>query len=222
MSRVDKTIWLWTALLLLATSACGKGTPAPTPVSPEVIFTQAAQTVVAQLTETALAVPPIQAATATPLVGGTAQATNTPLLSPTPLPGTPSATPLGFATLPAATQASCDNFQFVTDVTYPDGAQVPAGSSFVKTWRVTNRGPCSWTKSYHLVFGWGGVGTNWSSVSAVAFPGVINPGDNMEISVTLTAPTKAGSYSAAFRLQNAKGYNFAPLSVYLTVVITVK
>jgi len=222
MSRLGKAIWFWTALLLLATSACGKGTPAPTVVSPEVFFTQAAETVVVQLTLTALAVPPTPTVTDTPLVNDTPQATNTPLLSPTPLPGVPSPTLLGFATLPGPAQNSCDNFQFVTDVTYPDGMSVPAGSSFVKTWRVTNLGPCSWNKNYHLVWGWGGAGTTWSSVQAVAFPGVINPGDNMEISVTLTAPTKPGSYSAAFRLQNAKGYILAPLTVYLTVVITVQ
>lgn len=221
MSRLGKATWLWTALLLLAISACGKGTAAPTPVSAEIIFTQAAETVVVQLTETAIAVPPTQAVTATPLVSETPQATHTPLLSPTPQPGTPSATLLGFATLPGPTQVSCDNFQFVTDVTYPDGMSVPAGSSFVKTWRVKNLGPCTWNKGYHLVFGWGGAGTNWSNAPAVAFPGVINPGDNMEISVTLTAPTKAGNYSAAFRLQNANGYILAPLNVYLTVVIKV-
>lgn len=217
MSRLGKAIWFWSGLLLLATSACGKGAP----VSPGAVYTQAAETVVVQLTATALAVTPTPIIANTPLVSGTPQVTNTPLLSPTPLPGTPSATLLGFATLPGSTQASCDNFQFVTDVTYPDGAQVPAGSSFVKTWRVTNLGPCSWNKNYHLVFGWGGKGTNWSGARAVAFPGVINPGDNMEISVTLTAPTKTGNYSAAFRLQNARGYILAPLTVYLTVVINV-
>jgi hypothetical protein len=218
MSRLGKAIWLWSALLLFATSACGKGSP----VNPDVIYTQAAQTVVVQLTATALAVPPTQAATATPLVSETPQATNTPLLSPTPLAGAPSPTLLGFATLPGPALTSCDNFQFVADVTYPDGMSVPAGSSFVKTWRVKNLGPCTWNKSYHLIFGWGGAGTSWGHVSAVAFPGVINPGDNMEISVTLTAPTKAGNYSAAFRLQNAKGYILAPLNAALTVVITVQ
>ncbi|MGD0612411.1 MAG: NBR1-Ig-like domain-containing protein [Anaerolineales bacterium] len=218
MSRFVKAIWFCSALLLLATSACGKGTP----VSSGAIYTQAAETVVVQLTLTALAVPPTPTITNTPLVSETPQVTNTPLLSPTPALGTPSATLLGFATLPGSNRTSCDNFQFVTDVTYPDGMSVPAGSSFVKTWRVTNLGPCSWNKSYHLVFGWGGKGTNWNTAGPVAFPGVINPGDNMEISVTLTAPKKAGSYSAAFRLQNAKGYILAPLTIYLTVVITVQ
>ena len=172
MSRLGKAIWFWSALLLLATSACGKGTP----VSPGAIYTQAAETVVVQLTATALAAPPTPTVTNTPLVSGTPQVTNTPLLSPTPLPGTPSATLLGFATLPGSTQTSCDNFQFVTDVTYPDGMSGSGGSSFVKTWRVTNLGPCTWNKNYHLVFGWGGKGTNWNSARASRIPRGDQPG----------------------------------------------
>jgi len=218
MSRFGKATWLWTALLMVVASACGKGAA----VSPDAVYTQAAETAVVQLTATALAAPPTPTITATPLVSEVPQNTNTPLLSPTPLAGVPSATPLGFATLPGPSQTSCDNFRFVTDVTYPDGMEVPAGSSFVKTWRVTNLGPCSWNKNYHLVYGWGGVGTNWNTAGPVAFPGVITPGQNMEISVTLTAPTKPGSYSAAFRLKNANGYVLAPLNIALTVVITVK
>jgi len=217
MSHIAKANWLWAILLVLAGSACGKG-PA---VSPEVFYTQAAETVVVQLTATALSIPPTQSATATSLGGEVPQGTNTPLLTPTPLTGVPSSTPLSFATLPSA-QTACDNFQFVADVTYPDGMEVPAGSSFVKTWRVTNLGPCTWNKNYHLVFVGEGSGTNWGSHAPVALPGVIAPGENLEISITLTAPTKPGTYEALFRLANANGYYMAPLTTYLSVEITVK
>ena len=42
---------------------------------------------------------------------------------------------------------------FVSDVTVPDDTVVPAGSTFVKTWRIRNDGTCTWTPgSYALVF----------------------------------------------------------------------
>jgi hypothetical protein len=47
----------------------------------------------------------------------------------------------------------------------------------------------------------------------------IQPGETLEISVSLMAPTTAGSYGASFRLQNDKGYNFGAT---LTVIVTVK
>ncbi len=216
MSRFIKLTWLLMAFIFLGLASCGGGTPT---TDPSLAMTQIWQTVEVKQTQTALAAPPTPSITSAPEVLPTQQATNTPLITNTPLPGTPSATPFTIST-PAGTQsAACDNAVGVTDVTYPDGAEVTAGAPFVKTWRVKNLGPCTWDQDYVLIFGWGGVGTNWNTTAPSHFTEIVLPGETIDISVTLTAPTETGNYAAAFRLQNDKGYNFGPAQ---TVVVTVK
>jgi hypothetical protein len=232
MFRMTKVLWLLSASLLLALSACGGAAPT---VSPEVLYTQIAQTVLAQIAETAQAASPTPEATGGPLASptleathtpllsdtppsGAQEATNTPLLSPTPGLGTPSATPFTIATLPPPAAASCDNAAFVADVTYPDGAAVDGGSTIIKTWRFKNLGPCSWNRNYNLVFGWGGTGTDWASRFPVNFPAVVNSGDTMDISIRLFVPRKTGGYGVYCRLQNDKGYNFGPQFAVFVVV----
>jgi len=216
MSRLTKLTWLLMAFILFGLAACGGGTPT---TDPSLAITQIWQTVEVAQTQTALAASPTPSITNTPAVSPTLQATNTPLITNTPLPGVPSATPFTIST-PAGTQsAACDNAIGITDVTYPDGSEVVAGAPFIKTWRVKNLGPCTWDQDYSLIFGWGGVGTNWNTTRPSYFTAIVLPGETLEISVTLTAPTAAGNYAASFRLQNNKGYNFGPVQ---TVVVTVK
>ncbi|MGZ6346116.1 MAG: NBR1-Ig-like domain-containing protein [Anaerolineales bacterium] len=216
MSRFSKITWLWIAFLLVGLAACGGAGPT---ADPALAFTQIWQTVEVAQAATALAASQTPSNTATPAVSLTPHASNTPLLTSTSLPGVPSLTPKSTLT-PASTQTSaCDNAQFITDVTFPDGSDVVANSLFVKTWRVKNLGPCTWNPNYRLIFGWGGVGTNWNTVQPSPFNATVLPGESLEISVTLKAPETPGNYSAAFRLQNDKGFNF---SDYLTVVVTAK
>lgn len=43
------------------------------------------------------------------------------------------------------------NAAYVKDITYPDGSQVPPGSQFVKTWRVSNSGVMPWNEKVRFV-----------------------------------------------------------------------
>jgi hypothetical protein len=138
------------------------------------------------------------------------QATNTPLITTTPLPGTPSATPFKISTPEGTRSAACDNANFVNDVTIPDGTEVLADSTFIKTWRFKNLGPCTWTTSYRLVFSYvSDTGKNgvFTPPDPVDFPNSVLPGEVMDISITLTAPTEAETYQVVFVLQNDKGYS---------------
>jgi hypothetical protein len=216
MSRLSKFTWLCMALILLGLAACGGGAPT---TDPSLAFTQIWETVQVAQAATALAASQTPSVTVTPAISMTPQSTSAPLLTNTPQPGVPSMTPIS-SLAPVKTQSGvCDNAQFITDVTFPDGTDVVANSPFVKTWRVKNLGPCTWNQSYRLIFGWGGIGTNWNTTPPSAFIATVLPGESIEISVTLTAPTTPGNYAAAFRLQNDKGFNFG---TYLTVVVTVK
>jgi len=227
MSRLIKAFVLLVVFILPGLSACGGSAPTPTATS-DAIYTQLAQTAAVALVQTASAVPATPTVTPTPSVSPTPGPTHTPLLSPTPGPsqtpllsstpgpsqtplsGGTSATPVAQATQHPVLQASCDNFTF-TDVTYPDGSQVPAGSVFVKTWAFTNIGPCSWNQSYSLIYGWETDGAGWEGAGPIYLNKVVNVGDTINLSVTLRAPTKVGGYAAWFRLQNDKGYNFGPI-----------
>jgi hypothetical protein len=94
---------------------------------------------------------------------------------------------------------------FLGDVTYPDGSLVTRNSTFVKIWRIKNIGTCSWTPSYALVFT---DGDAMSGPSAVALTRNVNPGDTIEIPVTLSAPSKDGNYRGYWKLRNASGVLF--------------
>ena len=39
----------------------------------------------------------------------------------------------------------CDQAQFVSDLTAPDGSSFAPGAAFTKTWRLMNIGTCTWT-----------------------------------------------------------------------------
>lgn len=117
----------------------------------------------------------------------------------TPLP--PTSTPL-----PTATAVSyCDWVIFVRDVTIPDGTRFAPGETFTKTWRLKNRGTCTWTADYMLVFS---SGDSMGSTTAVRLPGNVAPGQSVDVSVTLTAPSRRGDYLGYWMLRNPSGMLF--------------
>jgi len=221
MKRLTKISWLLIALTLLGLSACGGGKAAATPtVDTAPIFTQIASTALALQTQTVLAMP---TSTSTPQISATPQKTNTPLITDTPLPGTvsASATPLPLNTSLATSQTSCDNMKYIADVTIPDGYVAAPGEVMKKTWTVQNLGPCTWSQDYKLIFGWGGQGTNWNTTQPVNLSKVVAQGENIDITVSLSAPSASGEYVAVFKLQNDKGFNF-PQGQQVTIDIVVK
>ena len=117
----------------------------------------------------------------------------------TPLP--PPSTPL-----PTATAVSyCDWVIFVRDVTIPDGTEFAPGETFTKTWRLKNRGTCTWTADYMLVFT---SGDSMGSTTSVRLPGNVAPGQSVDVSVTLTAPARRGDYVGYWMLRNPSGLLF--------------
>jgi hypothetical protein len=95
--------------------------------------------------------------------------------------------------------------KFVEDVTYPDNSEVAPGSTFVKTWRLENAGSCTWTTAYAVVFS---DKDRMEAPDAVPLAGNIAPGQTLDVSVTLKAPTDGGTYRADFKLRNAANATF--------------
>ena len=91
----------------------------------------------------------------------------------------------------AAAQACTDRAQFISDVTVPDGTRFNPGATFTKTWRLRNIGTCTWTTGYSMVFN---SGNQMGGPASVPMPSSVAPGQNVDVSVNLTAPNTAGHY----------------------------
>lgn len=106
---------------------------------------------------------------------------------------------------PAQDLSTCDAAQFVADVTTPDGTNVLPGLTFPKTWRIKNVGTCAWSTSYTLVFA---SGDPLGGASPSSLPASVAPGQTVDLTVSLTAPTAAGHYIGYWQLKNASGGPF--------------
>ncbi|PWH12610.1 MAG: hypothetical protein DDG60_12560 [Anaerolineae bacterium] len=91
----------------------------------------------------------------------------------------------------------CVYATYVADVTIPDGMLILPGAVFTKTWRIKNSGSCKWDANFGMVQ----VGGDKMS-EQIWFPltRVVYPGQEVDVSVTLTAPTANGKYTSQWRL----------------------
>lgn len=132
----------------------------------------------------------------------TIQVNESPLVGETPLTGDENQTPT-----PSAGQDSEDCsylITFVDDVTVPDDTVFRAGEAFTKTWRVRNDGTCTWGPGRSLnalVFA---NGDRLSPINEVPLAREVPPGQELDVSVDMVAPTEPGTYTSQwkFRLEN--------------------
>jgi len=184
-----KKLFVVTALMVLVLSACSGG--------------QAG-------VETATATAP---ATEAPIATTLISITEAPSVTDTSAPASPEisatatvATPFiatpTVGTLQPANAADCTNSaSFVADVTIPDNTNVAGGTTFTKTWRVSNTGTCIWGPDYKL--------THYSdeqlgAPASVPLP-ITNPGQTADISVDLIAPNSSGNHRGNFVIENPAG-----------------
>ena len=94
-----------------------------------------------------------------------------------------------------------DKAVLMKDVTILDGTRMKGGQSFTKTWQLKNMGTCPWDASYSLVFL---AGDRMGAPDSVPV-NVTLPGETVDVSVELTAPTANGNYTGVFGLRNPFG-----------------
>ena len=200
-----QTIWIIVcvaALILSACSAPSQGTPTATQDA-EAVFTAAAQTANARITENAA-----QSPSPTPV-----PPTDTPAPTVTLAPTRP-LTPT--ATLAPTSSAGTDSALYVADVTIPDGTTFQPGDSFQKTWQIKNAGTSTWTSGYRLAFA---AGDQMGGPASVPVPNDVAPGQTVDISVDLTAPNDGGEYTGYWRMMNGSGKLFNS-SVYVKINVS--
>lgn len=195
-------------LIILASLlyACGPAAPAQATIDVDAIHTAAAKTVIAEFTQTARAVPPTSAATATQAAETAPEAATQATETATTPPNDP------FESTP--TEITCDDALHVDDVTVPDGTEMTPGQDFVKTWKIRNTGSCAWGTGYSAIFAFG------EKMSGVAEPltTAVAPREEIEISVRFKAPTNTGQYSSTWRMANAGNTPFGQNFFVLIVV----
>lgn len=138
------------------------------------------------------------------------QATNTPVVvtaTDTPTPEGPTATPSNTPITPTNTAAvACNQAAFITDVTVADNTKMAKGEDFTKTWRIKNTGTCTWDKDdYTVVYS---SGTNLASKSSYSLSKDVSPGDTIDISIAMEAPSSNGTYTSNWLLRSGNGDKF--------------
>lgn len=233
-------VGILTAALFLA--SCGvAATPEPT-ADANAISTAAAETVMAQLsiqfTQTALAAPsptvaptntpaslptfslPTAGAAASPTAGTGALPTvsfnTTPLAGVTQL-ASPIVAPPVAAT--AVLGDACNNAIYIADLTIPDGTVLKPGEDFKKVWQIRNTGSCTWDEGYALVFIGGDTSIDPVNYEIKIKADFIDPGEDADFDIPLTAPLKEGTYQGSWRMRNDQGVFFGET---VTVVFEVK
>ncbi|HUE98250.1 MAG TPA: NBR1-Ig-like domain-containing protein [Anaerolineales bacterium] len=205
-----KKILIPILILAAATLACSQFTAAtPQPASTlNALYTSAAQTLEGMSTQAAVATQfsptptlSLSVPTGTPIVVNTF--TSVPPLSPIPA-------------------SRCDAASFVSDVTYPDGSNVPLGGAFTKIWRLKNTGTCTWTTSYALVFV---SGERFGATTVISVPTNVGAGQTVDLAVNMTAPNQNGHYRGFWKLRNASNAMFgigpsADSNFYVDVNVT--
>jgi hypothetical protein len=179
------TLFIQSFTLILFACDQASTTPTVTPPEPQAVYTAAAQTAMARLTE--------QASTSAP---SPAPATDTP--SPSETPEVVSSPP------PSSTieTGGEDAAEFVADVSIPDGTTFTAGEGFVKTWRLKNAGSSTWTSDYGLSFF---SGAQMAGPGYLPLSETVRPGELADLSISLTAPAEPGVQRGYWMLSNPAG-----------------
>ncbi len=209
------TTFIFASLLL---AACGGNQPVATEETDSqesqinMIYTQAAETLQAEISLTEAAQPP---ATNTPEPSPTSQLIVTNTLAPTqettPFPTLPS--------LPTATTAPtkapvtggrpCLRAEITFEVP-KDGAVMSPGESFVRTWNFSNSGSCTWNENYSLVHVGGPNFTDSGTLSLddysnIGADGISNGG---LLTISMQAPNTPGTYKSYWMLRDDNGQTF--------------
>ena len=190
----------------LLLTACG-GTTTPDQPTPDVaaVRTSAASTVEARFTLTAAAFTPTPSVpTDTPEPDSTATETEVSAAVVTNEEGTP--------------VELCDSLGYditTVDVNVPDNTIMSPGQDFIKTWLVENNGACPWGAGYALTYaGY----TDQMSGQFIAMTEVIQPGQEVEVSVQFKAPDVAGEYLSAWTMRNPQGVTF-PEVIFVKIIV---
>jgi hypothetical protein len=176
---------------LLLTSCGGAG------AETDAIATAVAMTVAAQGTEKAQATATPEETEAAPT--STPEATEVASTPTTALTFAPPTAPG-----PVGSGDPCLLANLISE-TIPDGTIMQPGETFWKTWRLKNNGTCTWNSAYKIVY-WSG--DLMGGLLEYQLPEDVSPGEEVDITLYLKAPTSNGNFSSYWKLQSEWGGQF--------------
>jgi hypothetical protein len=198
-------IWLVPMLIIIALSLSGC-TNTPDEMK-DAIYTEAAQTIVAELTTTAASLPATETATAIP------SETPSPMPSPTAVAIIlPPTQPIAEQPTEVSSSAYPYKVEFVSSSPFPN--QFLPGQKFTLTWQFKNTGTAnlSWkTKFYHSN------GIQLADQSSYSIDTPIDPGGILTISMPATAPSQLGTHQSEWVFQDPNGIIF--FTVYYVAIV---
>jgi hypothetical protein len=206
-------VMLTIPIAILGCSGAAQSTPT---IDPGLIYTAAAQTADARLTQIFQSTPsatPIPPSPTVDFVQTMAAQTAAALASQAATQTPTSQTTQALTQIP--TSAGGDKAAFVADVTIPDGTLLAPGAAFTKTWKLQNAGTTTWTTSYSLVFV---SGEDMGTVKSVPLSTSVAPGAQIDVSVDMLAPNQNGNYQSWWKMKNASGQFFND-SVYVLITV---
>jgi hypothetical protein len=110
--------------------------------------------------------------------------------------------------------ASCNNSQYLKDITIKDGTPIDPGTTFVKKWIIKNTGSCGWTRRYSLQFASG----ERMSGETTYLEKWVPPGQVIVISLELSAPQTEGTHTGYWILTDGYGEPFGNY-IYVSIVV---
>ncbi len=123
-----------------------------------------------------------------------------------PIPPTVTLSPeMAGLTIPKIANVPCNRAAFISDITIPDGVEIPPGSIFTKIWEIQNNGSCTWDKTYSVAFTGEGSSLGADIPAPILADGKVEPGETVRISYELTAPDQFGMYNSDWKLLDGNG-----------------
>ena len=210
-------------------SACGSAATQSPTIDPALIYTSAAQTVEAELTQTDVAGPATATITPFPLSTDssgvpTAILGNGAVLPTLPGPqttdesttGTPAVLGPTLVQTAAPTQSQGHTIEAAwVSNDPPDNALVVTGAKFDVVWTMKNISKNTWTKLYSIRYF---SGTNFVEKKQYYLKAIVAPGDNGTFTVDAVAPSKPGTYQTWWKLTNELGLNVGDMNITIKVV----
>jgi len=230
-----KVLSIFSLLFLVGCSMVpAASAPAAPTMDPNLIRTEAAQTVVAQMN--AVAAQP-EAATQTPMVVTATSEASAPSPVPvqpqptlavpataTPLPTiTPYVAPTTVVIVQPTTSSSSGGSVAATASPYKavfisqspyDGAKVKPNEEFDAVWTVKNTGTKTWTSKYYYRFA---KGDQFAQSDRYYLKEDIKPGATVKLIADMKAPAQEGKYLTRWELVNDNGERF--FSFYLAITV---
>ncbi|HKZ84832.1 MAG TPA: NBR1-Ig-like domain-containing protein, partial [Anaerolineae bacterium] len=105
----------------------------------------------------------------------------------------------------------CYDAAYVADVTVPDGTRFDKDKEFTKTWKVRNNGACAWAADTELAF----ISGSQLSAPSTVKVGALEPGKEIEISVSMKTSDADGNFTGVWQLRNKDGFYGDSLTVVI-------